>query len=340
MDRVMDAKRYGVIGTGSWGTALALQLAHQGHDVLVWGRDQASTAQMQTTRQTNRYLPGFALPDNYQIELDFDAVVRAVDYILIVVPSHAFENIIDRLQDSTARQKKNLLGIVSATKGLSSDQELLSDVLRHKWPSHPAFGILSGPTFATEVAKQMPSAITYACENTDAAKSMAHHFHAPHFRVYTHHDLIGVQIGGAVKNVIAMGAGAAAGLGFGANARAALITRGLAEMSRLGLALGAEPLTFSGLAGLGDLILTCTDNQSRNRRFGLLIGEGTDMSQAKTQIDQFVEGVLTAKAIFKLASSHHIEMPITEQIYRVIYDDLSVKQAVENLLTRAASTEF
>jgi glycerol-3-phosphate dehydrogenase (NAD(P)+) len=324
-----------VLGAGSWGTALAILLSRNGHSVPLWGLPQEVEA-LQRDGENSRYLPGIPFPESLIPETDLAAAVSGADEVLVAVPSHAFRPVLETL-------KPLLLDGVSlswATKGLEpGSARLLSavaaELLGQEWP----IGVISGPTFAGEVAKGLPTAVTVASNSPEHADRVAGYLQSDNFRAYTSEDLVGVQIGGAAKNPMAIGAGIADGLGFGANTRAALITRGLAEIMRLGLALGGKAETFMGLAGLGDLALTCTDNQSRNRRMGLALAGGKSIDQAKQEIGQEVEGVGTAKVIHQKARELGIEMPITEQIYRVLYEDLEPKQAVQNLLGRAPKAE-
>ncbi len=329
-------KSASVIGAGSWGTALALLLARNGHRVMLWGHDAGHMAVLQQDRSNQRYLPGFAFPDTLTVTANLAEAVNASPILLIVVPSHAFRDLLPKLQAHLPARPK----IAWATKGLECrSSKLLHEVVAEiLGPATPA-AMLSGPTFAGEVAKDLPTAITVASQDQAFAQEMAGLLHNPHFRAYTTDDVIGVQLGGATKNVLAIAAGVADGLGFAANARAALITRGLAEMMRLGLAMGGRPETLMGLAGVGDLILTCTENQSRNRRFGLGLGKGLTREEVVAQIGQEIEGVVTASVIHNLAKTHGLDMPITEQIYRILNEGLSPREAVQNLLLREQKPE-
>lgn len=324
-----------VLGAGSWGTALALRLAANGHGVRLWDYSAAHIAQLAQERENRRYLPGIALPDKIKpCATQAEALVGA-DILLLVVPSHAFAQVLE--------QVRHLLGpdtLVSwATKGFQpATGQLLSQVASQFLGERPLAAI-SGPTFATEVAKGLPTAITLASLDAQQAATLARALHGESFRVYTSSDLIGVQVGGAVKNVMAIAAGIADGLGFGANTRAALITRGLAEIGRLATAMGGQTETLMGLAGLGDLVLTCTDNQSRNRRMGLALAAGKSQQQARDEIGQEVEGVGTALEVQGLARRMGVEMPISEQVYQVLHQGLSPQQAVENLLGRKPKAE-
>lgn len=326
-----------VLGAGSWGTALAIQAARNGCQTTLWGHNPQHIAAISRQRENQRYLPGIPLPDNLQLTDDLQQAVGAGQPLLISVPSHAFKATLLELKPMFIQRPK----IAWATKGFDSEHgELLSEVTQRILGADVETAILSGPTFAKEVAQGLPTAVTIASASEQFAAELAKIFHNQRFRAYTSNDIIGVQVGGACKNVLAIAAGIADGLGFGANTRAALITRGLNEIMRLGTRLGGQPDTFMGLAGLGDLILTCTDNQSRNRRFGLAIGQGTSHDQALKTIDQAVEGISAAREAYFLSQSHQVEMPITEQVYNVLFNNLDPKLAVQNLLTRDPKAEI
>ncbi len=326
-----------VIGAGSYGTALAMCLARNGVATYLWGRNQQQLNLLATERQNRQYLPGYPFPDGLHIESDIAAAISHSHDILVVVPSHAFAQTLQLLAPHLTAQHR----IVWATKGLEPKTgRLLMDVAAdYVGPNRPV-GVLSGPTFAKEMAAGLPTAISLATTDRQLGQDIANKLHCKQsFRVYLNDDLIGVQLGGAVKNVIAIGAGLADGLGFGANARTALITRGLAEMSRLGCALQAKPDTFTGMAGLGDLVLTCTDNQSRNRRFGLALGAGSSVDEAINDIGQVVEGFRNTEEVHVLAQRVGVEMPICEQIYQVLYEGKNVKLAAQALLSRSPKNE-
>ena len=333
----MQPSAIAVLGAGSYGTALAICLARNGNTISLWGRSREDMAQMAKLRLNQKYLPDIRLPDTLQLSADLAETVASSRDILLVVPSHAFAD--------TLRQIKPLLKpdarVAWATKGLEPETgRLLQDVARDILGEQVSLAVLSGPTFAKEMAMGMPTAISLSSTDADFITQLSDLLHcAKSFRVYTNPDFIGVQLGGAVKNVIAIGAGMADGIGFGANARTALITRGLTEMCRLGCALGAKKDTFMGMAGLGDLVLTCTDNQSRNRRFGLLLGQGKPVDEAMQSIGQVVEGYRNAKEVFNLAQRVGVEMPITEQIYQVLYQGKDVKLAALDLLGREKRDE-
>lgn len=326
-----------VLGAGSYGTALAMCLARNGVDTHLWGRNPTMLKTMADTRENARYLPGYPFPESLHLNADIASVMAHSNDILIVVPSHAFAACLTEIAPYLTAQHR----VVWATKGLEPETgRLLQDVAAEIiGPARP-MGILSGPTFAKEMAAGLPTAISLAATDPQFAQDIAAKLHcAKSFRVYLNPDFTGVQLGGAVKNVIAIGAGLADGLGFGANARTALITRGLAEMTRLGTAVGASPETFMGMAGLGDLVLTCTDNQSRNRRFGLALGAGKSVAAAIEDIGQVVEGHRNTQEVFVLAQKYNVEMPITEQIYAVLYQNKNAKEAALALLGREQKSE-
>ncbi|MBU0499745.1 MAG: NAD(P)-dependent glycerol-3-phosphate dehydrogenase [Gammaproteobacteria bacterium] len=327
--------RIAVLGAGSWGSALAILLARNGHAVALWDHFPDHIGNLIADGENRRFLPGIAFPAGIEPSAELAYALKAVEIVLIVVPSHAFRSILLQAAPHLPGQ-----AIISwAAKGLEPGcGRLLSQVaIDVLGPRDVA--VVSGPTFAAEVARGLPTAITVASTDAGHASRVAGCLHGESFRAYTSTDVIGVQIGGAVKNVMAIAAGIADGLGFGANARAALITRGLAEILRLGLALGGHADTFMGLAGLGDLVLTCTDNQSRNRRMGLALAAGKGIDQARMEIGQEVEGVGTTREVYRLANSMIVDMPITTQVYRVLYQGLSPDQAVHNLLGRKQKAE-
>jgi len=332
----MSAK-ISVIGAGSYGTALAICLARNGHQTLLWGRDHKHVAAMSSSRSNEKYLPGCQFPQSLIVDADLENVVKASDNILVVVPSHAFGSMLKQIQPYLTQSAK----VAWATKGLDPDSGcLLQDVARDILGDDISLAVLSGPTFAKEMAAGLPTAISLASTDDKFVSELSDLLHCERtFRVYPNNDFIGMQLGGAVKNVIAIGAGMADGIGFGANARTALITRGLVEMTRLGEALNAEASTFMGMAGLGDLVLTCTDNQSRNRRFGLALGSGDTVVQAMENIGQVVEGYRNTKEVHMLAQRLGVEMPIVEQVYQVLYCGKNAKLAASDLLSRERKFE-
>ncbi|XPF93411.1 NAD(P)H-dependent glycerol-3-phosphate dehydrogenase [Colwellia sp. RE-S-Sl-9] len=330
-------KSISVIGAGSYGTALAVSLARNGHQTTLWARDHAHIIEMKRTRENHKYLPDCFFPESLILESDLEKTVRSSANILIVVPSHAFADTLKQIKPYLDKFSR----VAWATKGLEPDTgRLLQDVAREVLGDKISLAVLSGPTFAREMAMGLPTAISVSSTDDEFVKDISNLLHCEKtFRVYSNNDFIGVQLGGAVKNVIAIGAGMADGIGFGANARTALITRGLVEMTRLGTALGAEANTFMGMAGLGDLVLTCTDDQSRNRRFGLALGRGIDTEQAMKDIGQVVEGYRNTHEVYMLAKRMNVEMPIVEQVYQVLYCDKPAKIAAADLLSRERTYE-
>lgn len=327
---------FAVLGAGSWGTALAMQLARNGHPTILWGHRSEVMQAMAESRVNQRYLPDFPLPDQLTPSADLQATLEQVEHVLIVVPSHAFRQTLQSIKPYLKPGQP----IAWATKGLEQESHKLLHKMAQEELGDCDMAVVSGPTFAKEVAKGLPTAVTVAANNPDYADLIAHCLHGGYFRAYTSSDITGVEVGGAVKNVLAIATGIADGLGFGANTRSAIITRGLAEMMRLGVALGGQTETFMGLAGLGDLVLTCTDNQSRNRRFGLALGQGSTIEAALASIDQVVEGLQTAREVHQLAESLGIEMPITSHVYKVLYEGLNPSNAVDSLLGRDQRQEL
>ena len=326
-----------VLGAGSYGTALAIAIARNGHNTLLWSHRAEQVATLAADRCNKVFLPDAAFPDSLTPAADLQQVVQASRNLLIVVPSHVFSDVLTQVKPFLRKDSR----VAWATKGLDPNTgKLLQDVARDILGEQIPLAVLSGPTFAKELAMGLPTAISLAATDAHFGKDMADLLHCGRsFRVYLNDDMVGLQLGGAIKNVIAIGAGLADGLGFGANARTALITRGLAELQRLGVALGAEQETFMGMAGLGDLVLTCTDNQSRNRRFGLALGQGKDVQTAMADIGQVVEGYRNAAEVQQLARRHGVEMPICDQVYQVLYQGKDAKEAAMSLLSRDRKTE-
>ncbi|MEH0667845.1 NAD(P)H-dependent glycerol-3-phosphate dehydrogenase [Vibrio scophthalmi] len=326
-----------VLGAGSYGTSLAISLARNGANVVLWGHEPEHMARLEAARANEEFLPGITFPDSLIIETDLEKAVSASRDLLVVVPSHVFGLVLNSVKPYLRSDTR----ICWATKGLEPETgRLLKDVAHDVIGDQYSLAVLSGPTFAKELAMGMPTAISVASPDAEFVKDLQEKIHCSKtFRVYANSDFIGMQLGGAVKNVIAIGAGMSDGIGFGANARTALITRGLAEMSRLGAALGAQAETFMGMAGLGDLVLTCTDNQSRNRRFGLALGQGKDVDTAQQEIGQVVEGYRNTKEVFLLAERVGVEMPIVDQIYQVLYQGKDARLAAQDLLARDKKAE-
>ena len=324
-----------VIGAGSWGTALAIQLARAEHPVHLWGRDPAQLDAIQRVRCNERYLPDAAFPPALRVSGDLGSALDGVRDALIAVPSHAFRATLQQV----AVYLKPDTRIAWATKGFEMSSGLLPHQVAGEILGERPGAVLSGPTFAREVGAGLPTAMTVASRDGAFAKELASRLSGPNFRAYMQSDIMGVEVGGAVKNVIAIGSGIADGMGFGANTRVALITRGLAEMMRLGVRLGASRETFMGLAGLGDLVLTCTDDQSRNRRLGLALGRGHSMQEAESSIRQVVEGVLAARAVCAVAEQQSVEMPICREVFRIVHEGKPVRDAVQDLMGREMRSE-
>ena len=329
----------GVVGAGSWGTALANLLGLKGFKVDLWVFENEVKEQIEAFRENKVFLPGFSLSTNLFPSNDIAGVVSEKDLVLIVVPSHVIRE--------TAQKVSGLLSketiIVSASKGIENKTHLtMSAVLKESLPEIPEdyFTVLSGPSFAREVAKKLPTVVTVASKDKKLAGFVQNVFATPYFRVYTNNDMIGVELGGAVKNVIAIAAGIIDGLGLGLNTRAALITRGLTEIRRLGLKLGANPRTFTGLAGIGDLLLTCTGDLSRNHTVGKKIGEGRKLNDILSEMRMVAEGIKTAKSVYNLSLKLGVEMPISHEIYHILYDDVSPQDALLRLMTRDLKQEL
>ncbi|MEE8425819.1 MAG: NAD(P)H-dependent glycerol-3-phosphate dehydrogenase [Woeseiaceae bacterium] len=325
-----------MIGAGSWGTALALQFARSGREVRLWGRDRAQLEAMTRDGVNSRYLPGADFPSHLVVATDLEQCLNGVRDMLIAVPSHGLRETLTAVSPWLSAASR----VSWATKGFELHTGMLphqvaADVLGAERP----MAVLSGPTFAEEVGAGLPTALTIASNDPELAQDLAVALSGDNFRAYTSDDMIGVEVGGAVKNVLAIGAGMSDGLGFGANTRIALITRGLVEMTRLGVAVGARKETFMGLAGMGDLVLTCTDNLSRNRRMGLALAGGQTVDEAQHEIRQVVEGVMAAEAVKEVADEMQIEMPICRQVYRIIYDGVSPLEAVGALMRRDLKSE-
>ena len=332
-----------VLGAGSWGTALAGLLAHHGHPVLLWTRNRFHAREMITTGHNHSFLGPLALPSGIEPTAQINRVVDEAHHYIIAVPSHAFRSVVNEVVNElnkVATTRSEPPTICWGTKGFESGTGLLlSEVFDQVVGKAGQPAVLSGPSFAIEVAHRLPTALTVAARNETVADTVASWFRDNRTRVYTSTDLSGVQLGGAIKNVMAIAAGISDGLGFGANARAALIARGLAEMSRLGVVLGGQIETFMGLTGMGDLILTCTDDQSRNRRVGLGLGKGKSKEDILSEIGQEAEGINTTRELYRKSETTAVEMPITEQVYKVLFEDLDPALAVTALLSRQARTE-
>ena len=325
-----------VLGAGSWGTALAIQFARSGRPTVLWGRAEDDPAELARARRNERYLPGAVFPPSLVVEPDLAKAIASGNDLLLAVSSSAFRIVL--------QQVKPLLGgrarVAWASKGFElSTGKLPHQVAREVLGPGVPIAVLSGPTFAREVGAGLPTAIAVASPDAEFALQLARSVSAGNFRAYTQSDIVGVEIGGAVKNVIAIAAGGSDGMGYGSNSRVFLITRGLAEMVRLGVALGARQETLMGLAGLGDLVLTCTDDQSRNRRFGRALASGTPIDQAIAEIGQVVEGYHAAKAVYMVAKKLGVDMPICESVYRVLYEGMSIPDIAQSMLQREVTAE-
>ena len=324
----MKTNTIAVLGAGSWGTAVAIHMANVGHRVMLWGHTPQHVSDMQKQGCNERYLPNIPFPSTLLPEANLNECLTQANHLIIAVPSHAFSSLLTQI----TIQPKHIAWL---TKGVDPvTHKLLSQLVAEKWGDSLPIAVISGPSFAREVAQALPTAIVIAGNNSSYLKTMRNILHQDNMRVYLSNDFTGVQLCGAVKNVLAIACGISDGLNYGANAKAALITRGLAEMRRLGASLGAQSDTFMGLAGVGDLVLTCTDNQSRNRRFGLLLGQGISLSEAERQVGQVVEGKYNAAQVCALASQHNTDMPICTEINALLSGEITPKQAVINLMQR------
>ena len=323
-------KKVTVIGSGSWGTALAVMLAENGHEVFIWSRRQDAVDELLKERTNKKYLPGVVIPDSIQATTDRKEAVDGADIVILAVPSRA---VAQTVRDF-APYLKTWQILVNVAKGLEPETLfLLSDVIKREAPQCEVC-VLSGPSHAEEVSRGLPTTCVAGAHSKAAAEYVQSLFMSPVFRVYTSPDMLGIELGGALKNVIALAAGTADGLGCGDNTKAALITRGIAEITRLGTVMGGKPETFSGLTGIGDLIVTCASMHSRNRRAGILIGKGYTMDEAMKEVKMVVEGVYSAKAALKLAEKYHVTMPIVEQVNEVLFDGKSAKDALAELMLR------
>ncbi|MBU0988001.1 MAG: NAD(P)-dependent glycerol-3-phosphate dehydrogenase [Proteobacteria bacterium] len=334
-----DDIKIGVVGAGSWGTALANLLGLKGFKVDWWVFEEEVKDQIETLRENKVFLPGFTLSTNLFPSNDIARVVADKDLVLVVVPSHVMRETASKMTGHLAAGAI----IVSASKGIEIQTHLtMTGVLKAVLPEIPEkrFAVLSGPSFAREVARQIPTVVTVASKDQQVATKVQHVFATPYFRVYTSDDVIGVELGGAVKNVIAIAAGIIDGLGLGLNTRAALITRGLAEIQRLGVMMGANPHTFAGLAGVGDLVLTCTGDLSRNHTVGRRIGEGLKLEKILSEMRMVAEGVKTAKSVYNLSCKLGVEMPIVHEVFRILYEEVSPLEASHRLMTRDLKPEL
>lgn len=332
-----------VIGAGAWGTALAISLAAN-HRVTLWARDAAQVKEMRVARSNQRYLPDVSLPDNLELSENFIASLTKADLAIIAVPTAALRSTLKQIAELPEHSPGGLranFGVVWACKGFEAEtSQLPHQVIAEVLPEGMPCGVLSGPSFALEVAKGLPTALTLASANEEFARSTAQALHHARLRIYSSSDVIGVEVGGAVKNVMAIAAGISDGMGLGHNARAALLTRGLAEITRLGLKLGGRPETLGGLSGAGDLILTCTGDLSRNRQVGLLLAQQHDLPVILRRLGHVAEGVHTAREVHLLAQRLGVAMPISEAVYRILYEHVPAADMVAELLNRAPNSEF
>lgn len=328
-----------VIGAGSWATALAIQLARNGHYIKMWARNNDTVHDIVDNKENKAYLPGIKLPENIQCSSDMRRALGGVDSVLFGVPSHAFREVLKKALPYMSQP----VPVINVAKGIEENslKRMYEVYIEESGELNgPRYVALSGPSHAEEVAQDLPTAVVVASYSEKAAQYVQNLFMSGSMRVYTNPDVIGVELGGSLKNIIALGTGIADGLGFGDNTKAALMTRGLAEVTRLGMAMGALPLTFAGLAGVGDLIVTCTSMHSRNRRAGIEIGKGRTVKEALNSVRMVVEGVRTTKAAKELAAQYQVEMPITEETYRVLFQDYSAREAVMNLMGRSGKPEI
>ena len=329
-------ERFSVIGGGSWGSALAILLANKGYEVDMWIRDDSQVKEMELSRENKKYLPNIKLPDNLRLTNDLEKATYKKDALILSVPTHGIRQTLNNCKKYINKDQI----IVNVAKGIENDSLLrISEIVKEILP-YNKYAVLSGPSHAEEVAKDMPTTVVSASADKEVAEYVQDIFITPNFRVYTNPDVIGVELGGSLKNVIALGAGITDGLNCGDNTKSALMTRGIFEMSKLGEKMGANASTFSGLSGVGDLIVTCTSMHSRNRRAGILIGQGKSLEESIKEIGMAVEGVKTTKSTFMLAEKYNISMPITREIYGVLYEGNDVKLSVNNLMARDRKHEM
>ena len=335
----MGAGKVSVLGAGAWGTALAKVLAEKNDDVVLWARNVDVVTQVNARHENERYLPGAKLPESLRASTDLKESLDGATMVVFVAPSHATREV---AKLAAPFIQKNV-PVVSATKGIENESlEFIDEVLAHELPTHAHehFAFLSGPSFAKELANHTPTGVVIASKNSAVCEVVMRRFHQPYLRTYASEDVIGVECGGAMKNVVAIAAGAVDGLGFGHNTRAMLITRGLAEIARLSVARGGSPLTLAGLAGMGDLVLTCTGDLSRNRTVGMELGKGKRLAEILAHLGHVAEGVKTTKSAHDLSKKLGVDMPITSEIYKVIYEDKPIERAVTDLMGRELVREL
>lgn len=325
-----------VLGAGSWGSALALELAKKGYEISMWTKNQEQAESIKLTRENKNYLPGILFPENIGLTTDIEEAIKGSTVIVLAVPSQAIRSICSKIKPFVKDEQI----LVDVAKGLEKGTGLrLSEVCKEELPNNP-YVTLSGPSHAEEVARDIPTTVVVASEDLNVAKKIQDIFMSPEFRVYTNPDIVGVELGGALKNIIAFGAGICDGLGYGDNAKAALMTRGISEIGRLGVAMGANKLTFAGLSGIGDLIVTCTSMHSRNRRAGILIGQGKSLEETLEEVKMVVEGITATDVAHKVAKELNIDMPITNAIYSVLYEGLDPKEVGVALMMRDKTHEM
>ncbi len=332
-----ESRTVAVVGAGSWGTTLANLLAEKGQQVNLWVREPEVLADLQRDRINHTFLPGIHLSARLTFTADFAAALQGTGVVLMAIPSHGFREVLRALKPSFPGEGL----LLSAAKGMEIDSMLtMEGVAREELGPEVPYAVLSGPSFAREVAQKQPSAVTIASRQREVAQYLQKLFSCPYFRVYSSRDVTGVELGGALKNIFAIGAGILVGMGLGDNPRAALITRGLAEMTRLGVRLGANPMTLTGLAGVGDLLLTCTGSQSRNFQVGFKLGQGLTLAEILSSMAMVAEGVKTSRAVHLLAQRLGVDMPLVTAIYRILYEGLAPKEAIKKLMTRELKDEL
>lgn len=337
----VEVRKVAVIGAGSWGTAIAGVLSGKGVNTVLWGHNEEHVLALQKERENQKYLPGFPFPAALEVEIDLKEAATGADVVCMVVPSHGYRAVFQKL----VPYLKTGASVVSAVKGIENSSLMtMTQVMRDTLGSaltakNLTLSVLSGPSFAKEVAQGLPTLVTIGCNDLEDARFLQKVFVTERFRVYAAQDMIGLEISAALKNIVAIAAGISDGLGYGLNSRAALITRGLAEITRMGVAMGADPATFSGLSGLGDLVLTCTGDLSRNRTVGLKLGQGKKLPQILDEMEMVAEGVKTTKSVHDLVKQMGVEMPILEQVYQILYKEKECSSAVTDLLTRELKVE-
>lgn len=337
----VQIKKIAVIGAGSWGTAIAGILSGKNLATVLWGHNKKHVATLERDRENKKYLPGFSFPSTLEISAGLKEAVADAEVVCMVVPSHGYRTVFKKL----IPYLQTGVSIVSAVKGIENSSlmtmtQVMTDTLGDELKAKKiTLSVLSGPSFAKEVAQGLPTLVTIGCDELENARFLQKVFVSERFRVYAAQDMIGLEISAALKNIVAIAAGISDGLGYGLNSRAALITRGLAEMTRMGVAMGADPATFSGLSGLGDLVLTCTGDLSRNRTVGLKLGHGKKLPEILDEMEMVAEGVKTTKSVHDLVSQMQVEMPILDQVYQILYHEKDCSTAVIDLLTRELKVE-